>query len=73
MRSCSFVKFQALIVMQEHSKYRELTRGLCRTQPNFDVFDHFLKVKVAEIFLGGPASPFRGASPPPPTTPTGLG
>ncbi len=69
MRSCSFVKLQALIVMLEHLKHRELT---CWTQLNFDIFDHFLKVKVAEIFLGAPdppVPPFRGLRPPP----AGLG
>ena len=63
MRSCSFVKFRALIVMLEHSKYHELTRGPCWTWPNFDVFDHFLKVKVAEILRGVPTpntAPLQG-------------
>ncbi len=35
MRSCSFVKFQALIVIVEHFKCDELTRALLK----FDVFD----------------------------------
>ncbi len=57
MRSCSLGKFQALIVMLEHFKCDELIRGLCRSLPKFDVFDHFLKVKVAEIFWGAPTHP----------------
>ncbi len=32
----------------EHFKCDELTRAPCRSQQRFDVFDHFLKVKVAE-------------------------
>ncbi len=51
MRSCSFVKFQALIVMLEHLKCDELTRALCRSLAKFDVCRHFFKVKVAEIFF----------------------
>ncbi len=35
----------------------ELSRPLCQMQLNFDVFDHFLEVKVAEIFWGAPAPP----------------
>ena len=54
MRSCSFVKFQALIVTLEHFKCDELTRALCRSLPKFDVFDHFFTEKVAEIFGGLP-------------------
>ncbi len=30
MGPCSFVRFQALIVMLEQVKYRELTKGLCQ-------------------------------------------
>ncbi len=51
-RSCNFVKFQALVVTIECFKCDELSRPLCQMQLNFDVFDHFLTVKVAEI-LGG--------------------
>ncbi len=51
-RSCSFVKFQALIVTIECHKCDELSRPLCQVQLNFDVFDHFLKVKVNENFWG---------------------
>ncbi len=53
-RSCSFVKFQALVTI-ECFKCDELSRPLRQMQLNFDVFDHFLKVKVAEIFA--PKSP----------------
>ncbi len=73
IRSCSFVKFQTLIVMLEQFKCDELTRAPCRSLPKIDVFDHFFKVKVAEIFWGSPAHlplPFRGGGftpdPPPP-------
>ena len=55
MRSCSFVKFQALVVTIECFKCDELSRPLCQMQLNFDVFDHFLEVKVAEIFWGAGA------------------
>ncbi len=55
MTSCSFVKFQALIVTRECFKCDELSRPLFQMQLNFDAFDHFLKVKVAEIFWGAPA------------------
>ncbi len=34
-----------------------MSRPLCHMQLNFDVFDHFLKVKVAETFWGAPAPP----------------
>ncbi len=70
MRSCSFVKFQALVVMLEHCKCDELTRALCRLLLKFDVFDHFFTEKVAGIFWGGsplPAPPlWRTSSPNPP-------
>ncbi len=65
MRSCSLVKFQALIVMLEHLKCDELTRALWRSLLKFNVFDHFFKEKVAEIFWGAPPTcppPFWGAS-----------
>ncbi len=39
----------------EHFKCDELTRAPCQSLPKFDTFDHFLKVKVAEIFWGAPA------------------
>ncbi len=54
MRSCSFVKFQALIAMLEHLKCDELTIALWWLLPKFNVFDH--KEKVAEIFWGAPPS-----------------
>ncbi len=57
MGPCSFVKFQALIVLLEHFKCDELTRALCLPLLKFDVFDHFLKVKVPEIFWGLPQRP----------------
>ncbi len=44
-------------------------------QLNFDVFDHQMKVKVAEIFWGAPAppdSPSWGASPPQPPNPISV-
>ncbi len=50
MRSCTLVKFQALIVMLEHFECDELTRAPCRSLMKFDVFDQKMKVKVAEIF-----------------------
>ncbi len=56
-RSCNSVKFQALVVTRECFKCDELSRPLCQMQLNFDVFDHFLKVKVPEIFWGAPAPP----------------
>ena len=43
MRSRSFVKFQALIVIVEHFKCGELTRAPCQLLPKFDVFDHFFQ------------------------------
>ncbi len=43
MRSCSFVKFQALIAMLEQFKCDELTRALCRLLPKFDVLTTFSK------------------------------
>ncbi len=65
MRSCSFVKFQALIAMLEQFKYDGLTRALCWLLPKIDVFDHFFKVEVAQIFWGAPhlAPHLWGASP----------
>ena len=56
MRSCSLVKFQALVTL-ECFKCDELSRPPCLMQLNFDVFDHFLTVKVAGIFWGAPAPP----------------
>ncbi len=50
----------------------ELTGAPCWSLPKFDVFDHFLKVTVAEIFRGEAAAPpptptFGGVAPHPPT------
>ncbi len=77
MRSCSFVKFEALIVMLEQCKCDELTRALCLLLPKFDVFDHFFKVRGAEIFWGAhptpPSPPFEGASPSSPPCTANLG
>ncbi len=39
MRSCSFVKFGALIVIIEHFKCDELTRAPCQSLQKIDVFD----------------------------------
>ncbi len=61
MRSCSFVKFQALIVMLEQFKCDELTGAPCWSLLKFDVFDQYMKVKVAEMFWGAP-----GPQAPPP-------
>ncbi len=44
-------------------------------QPNFDVFDHQMKVKVAEIFWGAPAPRpplLGGSSPNPPPNPLSV-
>ncbi len=51
-------------------KYCKLMRGPCRTWPNINVSDHFLKVQVAEIFreAGAPPPHLQGALPPPPHT-----
>ncbi len=68
IRSCSFVKFQTLLVIVEHFKCDELTRAPRRSLPKIDVFDHFFIVKVAEIFLQGAAFLLQGLCPltPPP-------
>ncbi len=50
----------------EHFKCDELTRALWRSLLKFDVFDHFFKEKVAEMFWGAPPSPFGGLHPPTP-------
>ncbi len=39
MRSCSFVKFQALIVIAKHFKCDELTRAPCQSLPKIGFFD----------------------------------
>ncbi len=36
----------------EHFSCDELTRGLCWSRPNFDAFDHFSMMKMAETFCG---------------------
>ncbi len=56
MRSCSFVRFQALIAMLEQFKGDGLTIAPCLLLPKFDVFDHYFKAKVAEIFWGPPCT-----------------
>ncbi len=59
------------IVTLEHLKCDELTRGLCRSRPNLDVFDHFSMMKVAETFCGcgHPPSSATCQRPCPPTCP----
>ncbi len=54
MGPCSFVKFQAVIAILEHLKCDDLARASCQLLPKCDVFDHFFKVKVAEICWGTP-------------------
>ncbi len=41
-----------LVTALEHFKCDELTRAPCQSQPNFDVFNHFSMIKVAETFCG---------------------
>ncbi len=58
----------------EHFKCDELTRAPCRSLPKFDVFDQYMKVKVAEMFWGGLPAPkpptFGGLRPPTPHAPS---
>ncbi len=70
-----FVKFQALIATLEQFKCGELIRALCWLLPKINVFDHFFKVKVAEIFWGAPPHlpPFLGDFTPNPSCAIVLG
>ncbi len=73
MRSCSLIKFQALIAMLEQFKCDELTRALCWSLLKINVFDQQMNVKVPEIFRGAAAPQactFGGLCPP--TTPAPL-